>query len=85
MVGFDRALYPIDIWALPFSMLQLKERNAYVPLVEDQYSSTVPLPFEWLNVKMHNADARRGKTMVSFLFYVKVYNTIPKFVYVCTV
>ena len=70
MVGFDRALYPIDIWALPFSMLQLKERNAYVPLVEDQYSSTVPLPFEWLNVKMHNADARRGKAMVSFLLYV---------------
>lgn len=67
MVGFDRALYPIDIWALPFSMLQLPERNAFVPLVEDQYSSTIPLPIEWMNAKMHNADARRGKAMVSEL------------------
>lgn len=65
MVGFDRPLYPIDIWALPYSMLQLNERNAYVPLVENQYSSTIPLPSEWVSVKMQNLDARRGKALVS--------------------
>jgi hypothetical protein len=65
MVGFDRPLYPIDIWALPYSMLKLNERNCFVPLVEDQFSSTAPLPTEWVSVKMINADARRGKAMVS--------------------
>ena len=75
MVGFDRALFPIDIWALPFSMLQLNERNAYVPLVEDQYASTIPLPSDWVNVKMVNADARRGKANVRAVdaYCVRIY------------
>ena len=70
MVGFDRPLFPIDIWSLPYSMVRLRERNAYVPLVENQYSSTIPLPLEWVNVKMTNSDSRRAKTLVKQFIYI---------------
>ena len=74
MVGFDRPLFPIDIWSLPYSMVRLRERNAYVPLVENQYSSTIPLPLEWVNVKMTNSDSRRAKTLVKQFIYMYTYN-----------
>jgi hypothetical protein len=53
MVGIDRPVYPMDNWSLPYSIVELQtERNLYVAEFEDQFTSTTPLPPEWLSVEI---------------------------------
>ena len=61
MVGIERAVYPIDNWSLPFSMVHLeKDGGVYVPEIPDQYCSSVSLPKEWLNIELERNVHRRA-------------------------
>lgn len=60
MVGIDRPVYPIDNWSLPYALVELyNEKHLYVAEFEEQYTSTVPLPPEWLNVDIEKSAQRR--------------------------
>jgi hypothetical protein len=60
MVGFDRVCYPLDNWALPYSMLHLdKLGNVYVPADENQFTFSAPLPREWVFVEIEKKVGRR--------------------------
>ena len=61
MVGIDRPVYPIDNWSLPYALVELyHEKHLYVAEFEEQYTSTVPLPPEWLNVDIEKSGQRRA-------------------------
>lgn len=43
----------MDNWSLPYSLVELQnEKNLYVAEFEDQFTSTTPLPPEWLSVEI---------------------------------
>jgi hypothetical protein len=64
MVGIDRPMYPMDNWSLPFSLVELRnEKNIFVAEFEDQFTSTNPLPTEWLNVDIERSSHRRNPNL----------------------
>lgn len=51
VVGFERLYFPVDKLSLPYSLVNVghsKGYDAYVAELEDQLSSSEPLPAEWL-------------------------------------
>lgn len=60
MVGIDRPVFPMDNWSLPYSLVELQEeKNLYVAEFEDQFTSTTPLPPEWLSVEIEKNSMKR--------------------------
>lgn len=60
MVGIDRPVFPMDNWSLPYSLVELQnEKNLYVAEFEDQFTSTTPLPPEWLAVEIEKNSMKR--------------------------